>query len=499
MRCIFTIAALAALIAGCTPDTAGLVNTEPKEIIPSLKTDAAMLEESSPDRVSTDEKMQPKIAITKDTRLIDIRTENLDLDRSDEQILLVETSNNGITELWVVDYDAIKDMYFISYKQELSSAKLRRYQIMTEDLVGDHIPEILCFGTDTDKTQSLDVFRKSVHPTGIGLYYSPVFRHEIQGTIEILRKDRDASYREGISNGKSFSIETYIHDNESDDYNDLVRSSYFFRYQTNSYVLVDTEKIPGNKVDEEKLRLLYTKGPLEYHAFLNGPWYKTDGSSHGSQNPVLVNFDDQNKRISYFEEGSQEILIWTSSSKPLYNRLVIYGLNELIPDLITRILTVAVTDLNTIQIYGAEPWRGSYGRYTEGLQKEYLQRFQSQYTAPEVSGIYASTDGGSIEFFNNSFTLQENGKTRSGGYAFYLKGNPILSMKIISERGILLEDRVYKYDFFEEEKENKIIRTLVLFPGKMSVRGFVPTADGYSQYQQIETVETATETETDQG
>ena len=496
MKRIYIFAAALCFCISCSP-APGQNGFEPKEVIPKTGTETPV-EASVPHELSKDETMIPKIAITKDYSLLDIRTENLDLDRSDEQILLVERISDNETELWVVDYDNIKDMYFVSYKHELSAAKLRRYQIVTEDLVGDHIPEILCFGTDTDKTQSLDVFRKSAHPTGIGLYYSPIFRHEIQGTIEILRKNREQSYREGLSNGKSFSIETYIQDSESQDYNDLIRSSYFFRYQTNSYVLVDTEKISGDKVDEEKLRLLYTKGPAEYQAFLNGPWFKTDQKTN-SNDPILVDFDNRQKRITYYENGSQEILIWSSSSKPLYNRLVIYGLNELIPDLMSRIITVAVSDMDTINIYGAEPWRGTYSRYTESLQKEYLQRYHSDYSPPELSGMYIDTEGGSIQFSKYTFVMQEGDKVLKGGYAFYLKGNPILALKIVSERGILLEDRVYKYDFFEESKENKVIRTLVLFPGRMSITGFVPAnIDGYSQYQQIETIEPDTQEETTQ-
>ena len=438
---------------------------------------------------SLDESMIPKINIPGGYDCFDIRTENLDLDRADEQILLCRESDTGRIELWIIDYDNIKDINFISYKHGIESTELRRFQILTEDLIGDHIPEILCFGADTDGTQTLNVFRKSTHPTGIGLYYTSIFQEEIKGTIEVMRKIRDQGYREGISNGKSFSIETYIQDETSGNYNDLIRSSYFFRYQTNSYVLVDTEKISGDRVDEEKLKLLYTKGVEEYKSFLDGAWFKTDQKTV-SGNPILVMFNMRNNRITYYEEGSQEILIWTSSSKPLYNKLVVTGINELIPDLMRRILTVSAVDINSIYIFGSEPWRGSYSRFTEGLQKQYFASNDSSYEAPDLNGIYVSPEGATLYFSKNRFILNTEDGEEKGGYAFYVKGNPIIAFKVISERGILIEDRVYKYDFFEETKENKIIRTLVLYPGKMSIRGFVPTIDSYTQYQQIETVET---------
>ncbi len=151
---------------------------------------------------------------------------------------------------------------------------------------------------------------------------------------------------------------------------------------------------------------------------------------------------------------------------------------------------MSVIDINTIYIYGLEPWRGSYSRFSEDLQEELLDNDISGYSPPELSGVYTSQEGASLFFSKNRYSLSRDETEEQGGYAFYLKGNPIIAFKAISERGILLDERVYKYDFFEETKENKIIRTLVLFPGKMSVRGFVPTIDSYIQYQQIETIET---------
>ena len=47
----------------------------------------------------------------------------------------------------------------------------------------------------------------------------------------------------------------------------------------------------------------------------------------------------------------------------------------------------------------------------------------------------------------------------------------------------------YKYDYFEEINEIEIIRTIILIPGELTIKGFIPSGEQFTRFIQIEQIE----------
>jgi hypothetical protein len=103
--------------------------------------------------------------------------------------------------------------------------------------------------------------------------------------------------------------------------------------------------------------------------------------------------------------------------------------------------------------------------------------------------VYRSDEGYKILFDPPMFSLEEENSTLRGGFSLYNMGNDIMELKVLNSHGIAVERRIFSFDYYEEQKNNEIIRRLFLLPGTLGVHGFRPSSKQLIRYEQIELLE----------
>lgn len=444
----------------------------------------------------------PFVAIPQGYAVIQVLNANLDLDSMDEQILVLreKEKNDSNIRISVVDFDTVRNRYLITWQADTLSTDMRTFNISFIDLIGDHVLEILCAGSNAKGEQTLDVYRRTKAPEGGGLYFQPIFSLSLAGTIEVKEEPRSTSYQTGSTMGKSFPIVTVSKDLSSRNAFDLEKTTYYWKASENRYVKLSTEKIPGKATEDKALAELFQKDEKAFEKFLDGPWSPASASTDQT---TIFHFSESSREITFYTGSVQEVYSWMTSYRMLSDSLFINGVNELVPYMKNQILvkieawdriSVTISDVNSEN--GSKSlntqWSGKYFRLTPQMQKSIINNTHQNivHTTIDFQGFYKSATGGELIFTPPFFTLKENGKEIHGGFAYYdVDKTKIMMFKIFDEFGIVKEVRTYKYEFTEVKREAEIIRTLSLVPGVLGVNGFEQSDYEYLRFEQIETIE----------
>jgi hypothetical protein len=435
--------------------------------------------------------LTPKVPLDDTEKLIRVFNTNLDLDTNDEQILVLRQKEDpqAPLKLAVIDYDPIRTTYSRTWESLTNATNLRLLDISLMDVVGDHNLEIVCRGMNDMGELTLDLFRKTPSPTGLGLYFTEILRIVADGSIEIDEVERSEGYRLGQKNGPSFVIYAYSRDAESENILDKVKRTYYWQYQQNRYVLTSKERLPGAVIEEKQLEELFSDPSVEaFESFLAGPWYLagTDG-----QEEILLFLPEQ-QRISVYSGDVQEVYIWQASFRSLSNRLLVFGANESIESIVRR-FNIEVVSLNTIDvsIVGSEQWDRSSGRYfklSEELQRDVLNKDHSRinYAQIQLCGLYQSGAGIEIIFEPPYFTWIEEGRSYGGGFTVIRLDRDVLYLQGMDENGLPTTAATYIMEYTEKQEGTYLYRTMTLVPGKLGVHGVTPSAETRLAFEQLE-------------
>src|SRR5512136_2734206 len=90
----------------------------------------------------------PKVPLERGEVLASVLNCNLDLDASEEQILVLRSQEepDAPLRIAVADYDSVRGTYIRSWEGPTSATNLRLFEVSIQDLVGDHNQEIVCRG-----------------------------------------------------------------------------------------------------------------------------------------------------------------------------------------------------------------------------------------------------------------------------------------------------------------------------------------------------------------
>ena len=438
--------------------------------------------------------LTPKVPLDDKEKLIQVINTNLDLDTNDEQILVLRQKEDpqGSLKIAVIDYDPVRATYSRTWESLTNATNLRVLEISLNDVVGDHNLEIVCRGMNEQGELTLDLFRKTPSPTGLGLYFTEILRIVADGSIDIDAIERSEGYHLGQKNGPSFIIYAYSRDVESENILDKVKRTYYWQYQQNRYVLTRVEKMPGAVIEEKQLEELFSDPSVEaFEAFLSGPWYLagTDGTED------ILLFLPEQRRISVYSGDVQESYIWQVSFRSLSNRLLAFGANESIESIVRR-FNIEVVSPKTIDvsILGSEQWDRSFGRYiklTEELQQDLLSQERTRINAVDVelNGLYQSGAGIEIIFEPPQFTWIEEGREFAGGFAIIRLAQDVLYLQGMDDKGLATKTATYIMEYEENQEANYLYRTLTLVPGKLSVHGVTATSETRIVFEQLEILE----------
>jgi hypothetical protein len=433
----------------------------------------------------------PRAPLDADEKLFQVMNANLDLDTNDEQILVVRDKDTpeGPLKLVVIDYDPVRATYSRTWEGLTLATNLRLFDITLKDLVGDHNLELVCRGMNSAGELTLDVFRKTPSPSGLGLYFAEICQIVSDGSIDIDEFERSEGYRMGQKNGPSFVITAYSQDRDSDNLLDRVKYTYRWQYQQSRYVLTAVEKLPGAVIEERQLRELFADTSVErFEEFLDGPWYLAGENGQGE----ILLFDVLERKISIYSGQVTEIFLWQASFRSLSNRLLIFGINEAIESIVKR-FTVEVVSLNTIDVavLGSEQWDRSFGRYIklgEELQETLLKEDAAEVrTSPlKLQGLYQSGQGVEIIFDPPDFTWIGENDSFSGGFTIISLDSPVLYLQGIDDNGLPGTSATYIMDYSEKQEGTYLYRTLVLTPARLSIHGVEAESDRKMTFEQLE-------------
>ena len=451
-----------------------------------------------------DKAPEPKVSMDPGQFIVTIIQTNLDLDTEDEQIIVhkVSKGENSPIIVDVVDFDSIRNKYVISYKYETQATNVRSFDLSLMDVTGDHNLEIVCRGSFGNDTQTLDILKRNQQKSSYGLLtYKPILSLKENGNIEIQQNPRSQSYKTGISSGKSFPVIATVNSLEEKNRFDIIRKSYYWRNDEDSFSLINTEKIPGKQIEDSRLRSILAGTKKKFEEFLSSMWVLSSGQDETDSPLVLFELDK--RKITFFDNDIQEVYRWESSTKTLYNTLIINCRNDIVPFLKIT-MYIRITDINTINLVYKDDsirnskkatnknWSGKYLKTDKTLEDYLFTRDNAdelQDTDTHLTGYYKSDYGDEIYFDPPRFELHKDGKTYKGGVYRFSIGTDILQLKFIDENHKVFKTETYKYDFMVNKSDLEIVRTLVLIPGTINVTGFVPSGETFIRYEQIEQLE----------
>lgn len=460
-----------------------------------VKTAEVMHQELYQDEVS------PKIDAFPNNLVLQVINSNLDFDRADEQIIVTkdrETSLSNI-EIVVIDFNNVDNDYEITWQKETSAVNIRNFNIALEDIVGDHNLEIICFGINAEGNRTLDVFRKTHPPSGIGLFYTSICSISSDGTIEIDHQERSQAYKLGQRNGVSFPIITYSKDIDSDNMLDLIKKEYHWKYQEQAYVIRKEVKVPGEKIEEKQLQKLFVQDEAAYEQYLDGLWYRPPNNE--TSDPAsyeMIHFDRRNNLITFYEKGIQEVYRWNSTHKTrIPNSFYLVTHNELVP-FIKKQISLYISSMDSIRIIvhdsdfkkSSFQWDGAYNRLSENfvasLFKVDKEEREGKNPNDLLTGEFVSENGESIMFDFPYFTMNTAQEQLQGGYSIYtIQNTTILELKIIDKTKLVKDTKVYSLNVQEEDDGSIITYSCILVPGSINVNGFKPVEEQILRFDKI--------------
>jgi hypothetical protein len=483
------------LLAGCPqrlagPRPAGARNAQgergaPGPIVPQGPSLPAVTDPSLPagDARAEVEGMRPRVAIDTQDAALQVVSANLDVDPEEEQVIAVKKRDDleAPVRVIVVDSDPAQGQYFFqSWESETNATNARILDLAVKDIVGDHGREIIVSGMNREGRLTLDVFRPSPPPLGKGLAFRAVCQI-VADEIHIEESERDDSYTYGGRNGESFPIVSYLRDPQSENVMDLIRITYSWRYAEGRFVPGPAEKIPGEKVEQKQLERLFTTGTVAaFEEFLAGSWVQLSLGSAGPERiGSIVDFQPQSRRVSISSGDTQEVYVWRDTLRTIYNRVILIGENEAVPK-ITKTFSIGVESVSSIAVSIQGSDLGDfpltiYTKASDEIQSRLLSQAGAVVTLdePAFSGAYTGASDLAIEFFNPRLAWTEGGTRREGSYVvFSLRGRRVLGVRLLSDSPHPSESRSYLADFKEKRETTRILRTLVLTPVLVTVKGF---------------------------
>jgi hypothetical protein len=474
------VLALAALLAvSCSPRQ--VPSAPARHAVPRVAAPGAPPRPASDPGVDA-ETPRPRVTVDAEDEVLAIVSANLDTDPEEEQVIAVRL-RDGIdspVKVMVADSDSAQGQYYFqSWEAETNATNPRVLDLAVKDLVGDHGREVVVSGMDREGHMTLDVFRASAATPGKALSFRTVCQ-VVADEITIEESERDDEYALGTKSGRSFPITAYLRDPESDNVMDLVRITYAWKYSDGRYVPGQAEKIPAEKVEQKQLEALFTMGTAAgFEEFLSGSWVQVLPTPAGDRIGAIVDFQPRSRRISISTGDTQEVYVWRDTLRTIYNRVMLIGENESVAK-ITKTFSVGVETGSSIALsvqasdLGDYPL-ATYTRATEDIQARLLARSGTSVLLDggQLEGTYSAGPDLVLEFASPRVTWSEAGKARQGSYAiFTLQGRTILDIRVLGPRQAPAERMAFLADYREKRDAGRAVRTLVLTPVQLTVKGW---------------------------
>jgi len=388
-----------------------------------------------------------RINLLWDEVLLDTLDMNLDEDLELEQVLTVRehASQEGRISVVIADFSASTGSYFRLWKGESLATKPNAFIVQPRDMLGEGSIDLLCFGLDEKNFQTLTIFKR--FPLQAGAFYRSIF--EESGLSVRVEED-----------GPTPLLVRLFKSAESEDSPlDQKMTSFGWNPFSKNYERLSELLIPGESVEKSFVDSLLTGDPSRFESYLSGLWKKESSSE---DEPTLVYFDPESRKVSIHSKTEKQIWDWgrsNPSSAGIYSSIV----NSGVPDII-RLMGVDLLGKDKVRIQATsnqivkfvirEDWNGSYTRVSgrQAAQKRILQSLAGEafielpivdsqellsIGSDELEGDFEAQGSYVLRLDKGRLSYREGELNYEGRYGFFASGTDVvLDLDLVDSRSL---------------------------------------------------------------
>jgi hypothetical protein len=439
----------------------------------------------------------PRVPLDPGEKLLAVLEEDLNHERTDEQILVTKLQSDakGRLRVTVAEYDTVTQAFRRSWEGMTQATDERYFSVQTTlDVLGDHSPPIVFRGSASENRTTMDIFRKAIS-AGTRLTYTPVFSAVSTGDIDIRVEARSQAYLAGDADGQPFAIVVTEPDPASPT-SDIVKTTHHWSTRDKRYVATAPVRIEGKAVERERLAALFSGNSAQaYLEFLRGPWILANESGEDTSSFVgnLMYFSPTERLFQIYSASNStlEEYRWEKADAYYRNVTIRSARNTILAD-ITKEVRISVESLDEIRVTvestidRTDVWRATFRRVNEAALTDQMNAARTVSTPTQPMGLYEGQDGDQIVFQPPRFTWIGRREASSGGFYLYELDRLVLGLLVQKGYNERPEERSYIAEQSTLVEANRVVRTLVLQPAELTVWGARPTSEEKLTFTQVQ-------------
>jgi len=485
-KLLFVILVILTIISSCSRQKTNDESLNAGVLTPHISIESTDKTNSGDIRSEENDTVLPLVNPGDNYNILAILDGNLDLEQSDEQVLValpLDKADSSLV-LMIASTNPIRNQYDIVWTAPLSTRTLTGITLRSDDLTGNGRSDIIITGFDEKGRHVTDVY--AVPKKGEINDFKRVFSLRVKGNIDIVTSERTPGYYSGLSAGDPYRIIVQKKDPESENSMDLIETEWDWDSGLFAFTQGKSKSVRGETIQEERIAQVYAGDVSVYEMFLRGAWYRETGN--GSFLDMLY-FDPDTREILFYNGSIEEVFTWGVSHRTTAKRLYTRVSNAIIPSMYDTV-SVSAESYDRIELWrAAANWNGTYRRLSPALQlilnsESSLEPILSPI---KLTGVWQSSDGADLVFDMPGIKWTENNKTRMGTSSLFSLGDKmVLQIQFMKKNGALEETTNWLADYEEDKDPTRIIRSLSLTPAKLRVDQIRETGAAARRFEQIE-------------
>jgi len=381
-----------------------------------------------------DESLTTKVPLDNGEVVIAVLNQESEEGITEEQFVVFRYINDAAKPLYItcIGYDEQSKKYKRKWDAPTAATRSETISLFTQDLIGDRNNCIIITGMNNKYEHTMTIFRRN-HLAAREQPYKKIADLQIDGSIIIQEASRSMAYQQGIANGQTFTIAAYGHDTSSTNIMDQLETIYSFSPSTNQYERSNVSRIPGNQIEQRRVREILSGSPGVFENFTHDLWYyvSPQGTIDSRQ---YIFFDPVSREIIFFGEEAQQVFQWQNSMPTRYG-IYIRSQNISITTLL-RFIDIELESLDSIKLRVFEDvrlkiivstsWDGTYRRAGAVKTDKPKSSIKSS-----INALYDSSLGKLRFYDTGAYTITAgNTAVKNGRYVFYkVDENDLLELR----------------------------------------------------------------------
>ena len=465
MKKLFYVLCIAAVLAIIGVLVYQRIIRERSRVIPqNAQTIIPIAPQSQQQEVSSSESLsentQSGITLLSDEMLVDDIQADLNGDNKEDKIIAAKKLSDQFIYLFMFLQDNTAQTFTRTAEIKTEATHAKTLSVYTLAVQEYPYPVIVYSGMNADNMQVFGMYALEIDNDTIIRIHS-LAGIQADGQI-ILKNERDNSIAD-------YTISAYYSDRDAPNTLNQIEKQYTWDEKKEFFEQTKEIKIPGKRIESQFLKKFQTGDAHSFQEFLEGLWYQPSAKK------------DQNRSI-FFNRSGNEIIFSVNNIQELFTidsitprRFGIYfsTKNASISSIHRRIdiellgidevhLRV-IDDIARLKIGVASNWDGSYRKLNNTVRES-----QNNTALDSIKKLliadgktWASAEGYSLSFSDNSYRLLQDTVQNSGWYTILqIKGTTVLQLKDTENK-----ERFFNLIFDNAGKRLNLIEVSVTLSG----------------------------------